>query len=106
LHFFVIAVSKSRKSRYNITKIKRIHAKGCDVMAFNRSKFHSSFAKGTCPELLTIYHAKGDYTSMPRAMHSHDNCVEFLLLTDGYGVHIVGHHRFCTLYNFVRNRKI
>lgn len=65
-------------------------------MAFNRSKFHSSFAKGTCPELLTIYHAKGDYTSMPRAMHSHDNCVEFLLLTDGYGVHIVGHHRFYT----------
>lgn len=65
-------------------------------MVCNRSKFAASFAPGTCPELLTIYHAKGAYTAMPRAMHRHENCVEFLLLTDGYGVHIVGHHRFFT----------
>lgn len=65
-------------------------------MAFIENQFESLFLQDTFPKLISIYEATGLYTQMPRTMHSHENNVECILITDGYGIHRIDGQRYYT----------
>lgn len=65
-------------------------------MAFIPEKYTSVFTKENMPRLLTFYHAKTPYTSMPRTMHRHQDVAEFILITEGSGIHIIDGQRYFT----------
>ncbi|MCH4166908.1 MAG: AraC family transcriptional regulator [Megasphaera sp.] len=65
-------------------------------MAFIRNAFSSSFDSASFPRLISIYQAKGKITEMPRAMHKHAAALEIILITDGYGIHIIDGKKYYT----------
>ena len=48
------------------------------------------------PRLTTLYRAETLYTSMPRTMHRHEDVAEFILITEGSGIHIIDRQRYYT----------
>lgn len=48
------------------------------------------------PRLTTLYRAETLYTSMPRTMHRHEDVAEFILITEGSGIHIIDGQRYYT----------
>lgn len=65
-------------------------------MAFIATKYQSVFTGETMPKLVTFYHAETPYTSMPRTMHCHEDVAEFILITEGNGIHIINGQRYYT----------
>ncbi|MDQ0204167.1 AraC family transcriptional regulator [Pectinatus haikarae] len=63
---------------------------------FTKGKFNSIFKENTYPDLISVYQATGKYTEMPRAMHSHESTVELILITEGYGIHIIDGKKYYT----------
>jgi AraC-like DNA-binding protein len=65
-------------------------------MAFIKNEFSSSFIQNSLPKLISVYQAAGKYTEMPRVMHKHDDILELILISDGYGVHIIKGKKYYT----------
>lgn len=63
---------------------------------FIQEDFNSIFSEKIYPELISIYSAEGQYTAMPRAMHSHTDKIEFILITGGYGLHVLDNQDYYT----------
>ena len=58
-------------------------------MAFISTKYRPVFTGEAMPRLTTLYRAETLYTSMPRTMHRHEDVAEFILITEGSGIHII-----------------
>jgi hypothetical protein len=58
-------------------------------MAFIKNKFSSSFIQNSLPKLISVHLAAGKYTEIPCVMHKHVDILELILISDGYGVHII-----------------
>ena len=65
-------------------------------MAFISEKYKPVFTQENMPKLVTFYRAETPYTSMPRTMHRHHDVAEFILITEGSGIHIIGGQRYFT----------
>lgn len=65
-------------------------------MAFISTKYRSVFTGEAMPRLTTLYRAETPYTSMPRTMHRHEDVAEFILITEGSGIHIIDGQRYYT----------
>lgn len=65
-------------------------------MAFISTNYKPVFTSETMPRLVTLYRAETPYTSMPRTMHRHDDVAEFILITEGSGIHIIDGQRYYT----------
>lgn len=65
-------------------------------MVFIKNKFSSSFIQDSLPKLISVYQATGKYTEMPRVMHKHDDSLELILITEGYGIHIIKGQKYYT----------
>ena len=65
-------------------------------MAFISTKYRPVFTGEAMPRLTTLYRAETPYTSMPRTMHRHEDVAEFILITEGSGIHIIDGQRYYT----------
>lgn len=65
-------------------------------MAFISSNYKPVFTSEAMPRLVTLYRAETPYTSMPRTMHRHGDVAEFILITEGSGIHIIDGQRYYT----------
>ena len=65
-------------------------------MAFISTKYRPVFTGEAMPRLTTLYRAETLYTSMPRTMHRHEDVAEFILITEGSGIHIIDGQRYYT----------
>lgn len=65
-------------------------------MAFISTKYRPVFTGEAMPRLTTLYRAETPYTSMPRTMHRHGDVAEFILITEGSGIHIIDGQRYYT----------
>lgn len=65
-------------------------------MAFIPDRYQPIFTSENLPKLVTLYRAETPYTSMPRTMHRHRDVAEFILITEGSGIHIIGGQRYFT----------
>lgn len=65
-------------------------------MAFISDRYQPIFTSENLPKLVTLYRAETPYTSMPRTMHRHRDVAEFILITEGSGIHIIGGQRYFT----------
>lgn len=65
-------------------------------MAFISTKYKPVFTDASAPKLVTLYRAETPYTSMPRTMHRHEDVAEFILITEGSGIHIIDGQRYYT----------
>ena len=65
-------------------------------MTFVKPSSAILFSGNIRPRLISIYQANGLYTEMPRAMHRHEDALECILITSGFGVHIINGQRYYT----------
>ena len=65
-------------------------------MAFISSNYKPVFTSEAMPRLVTLYRTETPYTSMPRTMHRHGDVAEFILITEGSGIHIIDGQRYYT----------
>lgn len=63
---------------------------------FAKKSFKSIFEGNKYPQLISVYQAAGKYTQMPRAMHLHEDALEMILITEGYGIHIIDGQKYYT----------